>query len=57
MGFLMSQRGYAFHESADYVCDKRPVVCPNMGFIKQLQLYETMKYDLKGEDMMSIFYF
>jgi len=44
----MAQQGYAFYEAADYVCEKRPIVCPNLGFIKQLQLYEKMKFNIEG---------
>ncbi len=45
---IMSQLGYAFYEAADLVCEKRPIVCPNLGFIKQLQLYEKIKFSLEG---------
>lgn len=44
----MSNLGYHFYDAADYVCEKRPVICPNLGFIKQLQLYEQMKFQFEG---------
>jgi hypothetical protein len=44
----MSHMGYNFYDAADFLCEKRPIVCPNLGFIKQLQLYEKMKFQLEG---------
>jgi len=48
IAYMMANKGYTFYDAADYVCEKRPVVCPNLGFIKQLQLYEEMKFTLNG---------
>ena len=44
----MSHLNYSFYDAADFLCEKRPIVCPNLGFIKQLQLYEKMKFVLEG---------
>jgi len=48
IAYMMANKGYTFYDAADYVCEKRPVVCPNLGFIKQLQLYEEMKFNTNG---------
>lgn len=40
--------GYSFYDAADLVCEKRPIVCPNLGFIKQLQLFEKMNLRVDG---------
>jgi len=48
IAYVMSL-GYSFYDAADLVCAKRPIVCPNLGFIKQLQLYEKMEFKLNGE--------
>jgi len=48
IAYIMSQLNYSFYDAADYVCERRPIVCPNLGFIKQLQLYEKMKFNLNG---------
>ncbi len=49
IAYMMSRLGYRFYDAADWVCEKRPVVCPNLGFIKQLQLYESMGFKLSGD--------
>mmetsp|Transcript_24220 Transcript_24220/g.33960 ORF Transcript_24220/g.33960 Transcript_24220/m.33960 type:complete len:719 (-) Transcript_24220:67-2223(-) len=48
IAYIMSMQNYNFYDAADLVCEKRPVVCPNLGFIKQLQLYESMNFQLQG---------
>eukprot|EP01114_Cavostelium_apophysatum_P019473 TRINITY_DN6291_c0_g1_i2.p1 TRINITY_DN6291_c0_g1~~TRINITY_DN6291_c0_g1_i2.p1 ORF type:complete len:499 (+),score=164.68 TRINITY_DN6291_c0_g1_i2:111-1607(+) len=48
IAYVMSL-GYSFYDAADLVCSKRPIVCPNLGFIKQLQLFEKMNMQLEGD--------
>ena len=52
----MIANGMSFYEAADFVCDKRPVVCPNLGFINQLQIYEKMKFQLEGTSDSHLLY-
>lgn len=49
MAYLMRRKNMNFSDVATFVAGKRPIVCPNLGFLKQLQLYEQMKYDLEGD--------
>ncbi|PRP83472.1 putative dual specificity phosphatase, catalytic domain protein [Planoprotostelium fungivorum] len=48
MAYLMKLKDIGFNEAADFVISKRPIVCPNIGFMRQLQLYEDMKCQLEG---------
>lgn len=45
----MKKYNYDHETAGDLVIDKRPIVCPNLGFIKQLQLYEKLKFQLEGD--------
>jgi hypothetical protein len=45
----MKSMDMKFYDAADLVCEKRPIVCPNLGFIKQLKIYETVHFNLDGD--------
>ena len=36
----MKELGMNFYEALNLCRSKRPIVCPNMGFVRQLQEYE-----------------
>lgn len=40
IAYLMKMQRLTFHEALNYCRKKRSVVCPNLGFEKQLKLYE-----------------
>jgi len=41
IAFMMKEKGYSFHSAMYQVRLKRPIVCPNVGFQKQLMDYES----------------
>ncbi|CDW75771.1 dual specificity protein phosphatase 1 [Stylonychia lemnae] len=41
IAYLMKEKGYSFHSALYQVRLKRPIVCPNVGFQKQLLDYES----------------
>lgn len=41
IGYLIN-KGYTYQESYNIVLQKRPIICPNRGFCKQLQEYEKI---------------
>lgn len=49
MAYLMMKRQMSFQQVVDFVVERRAVVCPNLGFLKQLQLFENMNFNLEGE--------
>eukprot|EP01101_Sappina_pedata_P002674 TRINITY_DN12893_c0_g1_i1.p1 TRINITY_DN12893_c0_g1~~TRINITY_DN12893_c0_g1_i1.p1 ORF type:complete len:719 (+),score=233.26 TRINITY_DN12893_c0_g1_i1:192-2159(+) len=40
IAYIMYSKNMSFYDAADLVCEKRSVVCPNLGFIEQLKEYE-----------------
>lgn len=40
MAYLMKELGMNFYDALNFCRSKRPIVCPNMGFVRQLQEYE-----------------
>jgi hypothetical protein len=36
----MKERGMPFWDAYNFTRAKRPIICPNMGFMKQLQDFE-----------------
>ena len=57
IAFMMDSLGHDFYEAADIVCEKRAVVCPNLGFIQQLQLYQELGFKLQGNSSAHEKYF
>ena len=41
ISYIMKKRGYSFEQALQYVKERRPVVNPNMGFVKQLRNYSN----------------
>eukprot|EP01103_Thecamoeba_quadrilineata_P007399 TRINITY_DN17281_c0_g1_i1.p1 TRINITY_DN17281_c0_g1~~TRINITY_DN17281_c0_g1_i1.p1 ORF type:complete len:677 (-),score=163.30 TRINITY_DN17281_c0_g1_i1:300-2330(-) len=41
IAFLMFSQRLSFYDASDFVCLKRAIVCPNLGFIEQLKQYEN----------------
>jgi len=46
IAFLMYKNKTPFNDALNFVKKKRPRIDPNMGFLRQLQLFESMTYDI-----------
>ena len=40
IAYLMKERGFEFWNALNFVRSRRSIICPNMGFMRQLQEYE-----------------
>ncbi len=40
IAYIMKKRGWGFNETFNYVKKRRPIICPNYGFQRQLNQYE-----------------
>eukprot|EP00920_Eleutheroschizon_duboscqi_P026341 GHVT01064945.1.p2 GENE.GHVT01064945.1~~GHVT01064945.1.p2 ORF type:complete len:104 (+),score=12.43 GHVT01064945.1:943-1254(+) len=40
MSYLLAKKHFHLHEAFFHVLSKRPIVCPNLGFMEQLCSYE-----------------
>jgi len=51
IAYLMRTQNMSFSDALSFVTDKRPIISPNQGFVKQLKLYEEMgcKLDVSNE--------
>ncbi len=48
MAYMMAKLNYGFDRTIDLISSKRKVQ-PNYGFMTQLQLYESLKFNLIGD--------
>ena len=46
LAYLMKSKKWSLARALDEVKAKRPIICPNEGFINQLELYEAMSCKL-----------
>ena len=44
ISYLMKTKQMKLRDAIDYVANRRHVICPNSGFLKQLQQYETFLF-------------
>lgn len=51
IAYLMRSQRLTFQEALNYCKKKRPQVCPNLGFERQLKLYEKNLKIRRGEDI------
>jgi protein-tyrosine phosphatase len=49
IAWLMAQKKMSFDAAYEFLLAKRPIVCPNSGFQKQLQEYEAALKDRKSK--------
>ena len=47
IAYLIKKKGMTVEESLAYLRSKRPAVCPNPGFIAQLEYYHECLHDQK----------
>jgi protein-tyrosine phosphatase len=50
IAYLMKSRGFSLKQAYDHVFERRPIIKPNDGFIRQLMLYEKLLHDGKFTD-------
>ncbi|XP_057771807.1 dual specificity protein phosphatase 1-like [Salvia miltiorrhiza] len=50
VAYLMFKRGMSLSDALGYVRMKRPTICPNRGFISQLQEYAKFLQDARNKD-------
>ncbi|KAG6432219.1 hypothetical protein SASPL_103793 [Salvia splendens] len=50
VAYLMFKHGMSLSEAVDHVRVKRPMMCPNQGFISQLEEYAKYLQDAKNKD-------
>lgn len=46
---VMSTQGLAVSDALVFIKERRPLVSPNPGFVRQLDVYESCGYDLTTE--------
>jgi len=46
IAYVMKKYKMTYNEAFGVVKERRPIVRPNNGFIDQLELYETMRYQV-----------
>ena len=56
LAYLMHEYHWSFKDAFHFLKERRPVVRPNRGFIKQLLLFEYMLFGSKSADIDELFY-
>ena len=56
IGYLMKTFGYSFEKTYDLVRTQRNIICPNIGFVKQLKIFDRLKCNTEGDTDLHLFH-
>ncbi len=61
IAYLMWNKKWKFEQALNYVKLKRPIICPNDGFLKQLKMFDKLlienDYDIERIKFKEIIYY
>jgi len=52
--YVMTMQKLRMQQAFDYVCARRPIICPNSGFRSQLEEYEKILFDGKAQHKRTV---